>query len=145
MYARLHQRRPHGPLESELVHIGQLLTYKGDISVDSYLIDELIERKTALYEAMYRKNLPVVEWLLKVHHANPDQECVTGQLLWNDDVAESYPIENTLRGFLVSSMEESAEVGQMMDLLIEYGCSDLAQTTSLMRILKDNVSLQLVN
>ena len=126
------------------MHIGLLLTYKGDISVDSYLIDELIERRTALYEAMYRKNLPEVEWLLRVHHANPNEECMTGQLLWNDDVAKSYPIEHTLRGFLVSSMEESDAVGQMMDLLIEYGSSDLAQTTSLMRVLKDNVSLQLV-
>ena len=145
MYARLHQRRPRGPLESELVFIGQLLTYKGDISVDSYLIDGLIERKTALYEAMCRRNLPEVQWLLEVHHANPNQECMTGQLLWNDDVTQSYPIEHTLRGFLVSSLEESDAIGQMMDLLMAYGSSDLAQTTSLMRILKDNVSLQLVN
>ena len=124
--------------------MGQLLTYKGDISVDSYLIDELIERKTALFEALYRRNLMQVEWLLRVHHANPNEVCMTGQLLWNDDVMERFPIEHTLRGFMVSSLEDSALFSQMMELLMDYGSTDLTQTTSLMRILTDNVSLQLV-
>ena len=140
----MNQRRPRGPLKSELVQMGQLLTYKGDISVDSYLIDVLIERKTALFEALYRRNLKQVEWLLRVHHANPNQVCMTGQLLWNDDVMERFPIEHTLRGFMVTTAEDSALFSQMMELLMDYGSTDLTQTTSLMRILKDNVSLQLV-
>ena len=144
MYARLNQRRPGGPSANEMVRIGQLLTYKGDISVDSYWVDEVIQRKTALYEAMYRKNLPEVEWLLKVHRANPNQVCMTGQLLWNDDVAECFPIEYTLRGFLVSTVKDSEVMGRMMELLMDYGSTDLAQSTSLMRILRDNVSLQMV-
>ncbi|GAU99997.1 hypothetical protein RvY_10921 [Ramazzottius varieornatus] len=144
VYARLNQRRPNGPKVGEFNRLDIFLTYKGDISVNSYLIDELIERKNALHEAIARKNLSFLEWLLKEKHADPNTLNYTANLLFDEVVSESSPIEQTLRGFLVWDENESKLVGRMMDMLLDHGSVMNEQRAALIRILRDSSSLHMV-
>ncbi|GAU91924.1 hypothetical protein RvY_04085 [Ramazzottius varieornatus] len=144
VYARLNQRRPNGPATVEFNRIDIFCTYKGDISVNSYLIDEIIERKNALHEAVARKNLPYLKWLLEEKHADPNQPSFVGGLIFDHVIMECSPIEQTLRGFLVWDDKDSLLVGRMMDLLLNNGSTQQDQRRSLIRILRDNVSLHMV-
>ncbi|GAU95079.1 hypothetical protein RvY_06757 [Ramazzottius varieornatus] len=144
VYATLNQRRPNGPLPEEFQQIALFLDYKGDISVNSWLIDEVVDRKTALFEAISSKNFLYVEWLLKVQKADPNQVSYTDGVFWHEADRQSNPIEQTLRGFLVWDEEESEMVGRMMDLILDHGCTKENQTIAFLRILRDDIALQMV-
>ena len=94
---------------------------------------------TALHEAVSRKNIPFVKFLLQSRRADPNKLSYVDAMPWNDETHIVTPLGVSLRGFLLWDDGESEAIRQIINLLLEVGISEDSQIETIDGIWHDNV------